>query len=76
MIGHLGEPKIAGASGAMTINSDAVHSRHPEFHMYRIPILHEEQIQARDMVARHPDLKFIGAHTGKLEWIPMNWLSG
>ncbi len=36
---------------------------HPEFPSY------EDQIKARDhMLEKHPDLKFIGAHLGSLEW--------
>ncbi len=36
---------------------------HPQFPSY------EEQIAARDhMLEKHPDLKFIGAHLGSLEW--------
>lgn len=36
---------------------------HPEFPSY------EDQINARDrFVARHPDLRFVGAHLGSLEW--------
>jgi predicted TIM-barrel fold metal-dependent hydrolase len=37
--------------------------KHPEFPSY------EAQIAARDhMLQRHPEIKFIGAHLGSLEW--------
>ena len=36
---------------------------HPEYPSY------DDQINARDnMLARHPDLVFVGAHLGSLEW--------
>ncbi len=73
LIGHLGEPKNAWMPlEKMTIkNNQNYFSKHPEYHMY----LHseypsyEDQIRARDhMLEKHPDLKFVGAHLGSLEW--------
>lgn len=73
VIGHLGEPKNCWLPvDQMTINSDKRYfSRHPEFHMYLHPEFpsYEEQINARDrMLEQNPDLRFIGAHLGSLEW--------
>lgn len=73
MIGHLGEPKNCWLPIAeMTTNNDKRYFRdHPEYHMYQHPELptYEEQIAARDrMLERNPDLIFIGAHMGSLEW--------
>lgn len=73
VVGHLGEPKNCWLPlDSMTVNSDRNYfSEHPEYHMYLHPDYpsYEEQIQARDhMLEKHPDLVFIGAHLGSLEW--------
>ncbi len=73
VIGHNGEPKDCWLPmDEMTMNSDKkYYSRHPEFYMYLHPEYpsYEEQIDARDhMLAKHPDLRFVGAHLGSLEW--------
>jgi hypothetical protein len=73
LIAHQAEPKNCWlALEQMTTENDRSYFRdHPEYHMY----LHPEQpsyealIAARDhFVARHPDLSFVGAHMGSLEW--------
>ncbi|HWS67503.1 MAG TPA: amidohydrolase family protein [Steroidobacteraceae bacterium] len=73
LIAHQAEPKNCWLPlEAMTTDNDRSYFRdHPEYHMY----LHPEQpsyeslIAARDhFVARHPRLKFVGAHMGSLEW--------
>jgi predicted TIM-barrel fold metal-dependent hydrolase len=73
VIGHLGEPKNCWLPvEQMTIKGDkAYFSAHPEYHMYKHPEFpsYEEQIRARDhMLEKHPNLRFIGAHLGSLEW--------
>ncbi len=73
VIGHLGEPKNCWLPlEEMTTNNDRNYFRdHPEYHMYQHPDLpsYEEQIAARDrMLDKHPDLAFVGAHVGSLEW--------
>lgn len=73
LIGHLGEPKNCWLPiDQMTTNNDRNYfTRHPEYHMYKHPELpsYEEQIAARDrMLEKHPDLVFIGAHIGSMEW--------
>ena len=73
MIGHNGEPKNCWLPlGEMTTNNDrAYYKEHPEYHMFQHPDYpsYEQQIAARDrMLARHPDLTFVGAHLGSLEW--------
>src|SRR5690625_6138944 len=56
----------------MTVESDKRNfTRHPEFHMYLHPEYpsYEDQITARDQILEdHPDLWFVGAHLGSLEW--------
>lgn len=73
IIGHLGEPKNTWLPiEEMTVGGDKNYFReHPQYHMY----LHaeypsyEDQINARDhMLEKHPDLIFVGAHLGSLEW--------
>ncbi len=73
VIGHLGEPKNCWLPlNEMTTNNDSVYyHEHPEYHMYKHPDLpsYEDQIAARDhMLEKNPDLIFIGAHLGSLEW--------
>lgn len=73
LIGHLGEPKdcwLPIEKMALKGNQN-YYSAHPEYHMYLHPEYpsYEDQINARDkMLEKHPDLKFIGAHLGSLEW--------
>lgn len=71
LVAHLGEPKDCW----LPLDSMELHrgyfSQHPEYHMYLHPEYpsYEDQINARDhMLEKHPDLTFIGAHLGSLEW--------
>jgi predicted TIM-barrel fold metal-dependent hydrolase len=71
--GHLGEPKNCWLPiEKMTVNNDKKYFKeHPEYHMYLHPEFpsYEEQINARDrMLQKHPDLHFMGAHLGSMEW--------
>lgn len=73
LTGHLGEPKSCWQSlEEMTIPGDRDYfSKNPEYHMYLHPELpsYDEQIEARDnMLEKNPDLVFVGAHLGSLEW--------
>ena len=73
MLGHLGEPKNCWLPlEEMTTNNDrAYYKEHPEYHMYqhRDYPTYEQQVAARDrMLSKHPDLTFVGAHLGSLEW--------
>jgi predicted TIM-barrel fold metal-dependent hydrolase len=56
----------------MTVSSDSNYfAEHPEYHMFLHPEYpsYEEQIRARDhLLAKYPDLRFIGCHLGSLEW--------
>jgi len=73
VIGHLGEPKDCWLPlDQMLINSNRkYYMKHPEFHMFAHPSYpsYEQQIAARDhMLEKHPQLQFVGAHLGSLEW--------
>lgn len=73
VLGHLGEPKNCWLPvEKMTIKGDKSYfTKNPMYHMYLHPEFpsYEAQIAARDhMLESHPDLKFIGAHLGSLEW--------
>lgn len=73
VIGHLGEPKNCWLPlEEMTTNNDRNYFReHPQYHMYKHAGLpsYEEQVAARDrMLEKNPDLIFVGAHVGSLEW--------
>jgi hypothetical protein len=73
VVAHLGEPKDCWLPlDQMTIRGNRhYYEEHPEYHMFLHPEYpsYEEQIRARDhMLEKHPDLKFIGAHLGSLEW--------
>lgn len=73
LIGHCGEPRNAWLPvEQMTVAGDKNYfAAHPEYHMY----LHseypsyEDQVNARDrMLEKHPNIRFVGAHLGSLEW--------
>lgn len=73
MVAHIGEPKNCWLPvDSMTVNNDKSYfQNHPEYHMYLHPEFpsYERLIESRDQVlAKHPDLKLIGAHLGSLEW--------
>lgn len=73
LIGHLGEPQNCWLPlEEMTTNNDKSYFKdHPEYHMYKHPDLpsYEEQIAARDrMLDKNPNMIFVGAHLGSLEW--------
>lgn len=71
--GHLGEPRNCWLPvEEMTVNNDKLYFKdHPEYHMYLHPEFpsYEEQVAARDrMLEKHPNMKFMGAHLGSMEW--------
>lgn len=73
VMGHLGEPKNCWLPlEEMTTNNDRHYfSNNPQYHMYLHPEFpsYEDQIAARDhMLEKNPDLIFVGAHLGSLEW--------
>ncbi|GEO06479.1 hypothetical protein AAE02nite_41430 [Adhaeribacter aerolatus] len=73
LIGHIGEPKNCWLPvEQMTVAGDKKYfSEHPEYHMYLHPEYpsYETIINARDhMLEKHPNLRFVGAHLGSLEW--------
>jgi hypothetical protein len=73
VLGHLGEPRNCWLPlDQMTVNNDRSYFKnHPEYHMYLHPEYpsYEDQINARDrFLARHPDMRFVGAHLGSLEY--------
>ena len=73
VVGHLGEPKNCWLPlEKMTVKNDQeYYKRHPEYHMFLHPEFpsYEDQINARDnMLKKHPDLRFDGAHLGSLEF--------
>lgn len=73
LIGHLGEHKNSWLPlEKMTVKGNRDYARaHPMEHMYLHPERpsYEDYIRVRDhMLEKHPDLKFIGAHLGSLEW--------
>jgi len=73
VIGHIGEPKNCWLPlDQMTTNNDrAYFTEHPQYHMYLHPEYpsYEVIIQSRDhLLEKHPNLKFIGAHLGSMEW--------
>jgi predicted TIM-barrel fold metal-dependent hydrolase len=73
LIGHLGEHKNSWLPlDKMTVKGNRDYARaHPDEYMYLHPDRpsYEEYIRVRDhMLEKHPDLIFIGAHLGSLEW--------
>jgi hypothetical protein len=73
VIGHFGEPRNCWLPlDSMTVPGDSsYYANHPQYHMYLQPDhpSHADQLNARDhMLAKHPELRFVGAHLGSLEW--------
>lgn len=73
VMGHLGEPKNCWLPvEQMTVTGDKEYFKeHPQYHMYLHPEFpsYDDQIDARDrFIERHPDMRFVGAHLGSLEW--------
>ena len=73
VMGHLGEPRDCWLpENEMTDPSDVIYYRnHPEYYMYLHPDEpgYDDQIRARDnLLRKHPDLDFTGAHLASLEW--------
>jgi len=71
VIGHNGEPRDCWLPLEEMTFSQGYYSSHPEYHMYLHPEYpsYDDQINARDnMLEKHPDLKFVGAHLASLEW--------
>jgi hypothetical protein len=73
LIGHLGEPHNCWLPlDQMTTDNDREYFKnHPQYHMFLHPDQpgYEDQIRARDnFVAAHPQLRFVGAHLGSLEY--------
>jgi hypothetical protein len=71
--GHLGEPRNCWLPlNEMTVSGDSSYfAEHPQYHMFLHPEYpsYEDQISARDnLLAKHPDLIFVGCHLGSLEW--------
>ncbi len=73
LIGHLGEPRNAWLPvDQMTVSGDKNYfASHPQYHMFLHPEYpsYEDQVNARDrMLEKHPNIRFVGAHLGSLEW--------
>jgi predicted TIM-barrel fold metal-dependent hydrolase len=71
LIAHLAEPKECWMPLEQMVLHKGYYSEHPEYHMYLHPEYpsYETHMKARDhMLEKHPDLKFINAHLGSLEW--------
>lgn len=71
LLGHNGEPRDCWLPLDKMTFSQGYYGAHPEYHMYLHPEYpsYEDQIEARDnMLKKHPDLNFMGAHLGSLEW--------
>ena len=71
LIGHNGEPRDCWLPLDKMTFSQSYYGSHPEYHMFLHPEYpsYEDHIRARDnILERHPNLKFVGAHLGSLEW--------
>jgi predicted TIM-barrel fold metal-dependent hydrolase len=73
LIGHLGEHRNSWLPlDKMTVKGNRDYAAaHPQEYMYLHPDRpsYETYIRARDhMLEKHPDLLFVGAHLGSLEW--------
>lgn len=73
ILAHIGEPKNCWLPvNEMTVGNDKeYYAKYPEYHMFLHPESpsYDQLINARDnFVEHHPDLRFVGAHLGSLEW--------
>ncbi|GAB2701036.1 amidohydrolase family protein [Aliiglaciecola aliphaticivorans] len=73
LIGHQGEPHNCWLPiDQMSVNNDKEYfAAHPQYHMYLHPEMpsYEAQMAARNnMLDKHPQMRFIGAHLASLEW--------
>ena len=71
VIGHNGEPRDCWLPLDEMTFSQGYYGAHPEYHMFLHPDYpsYEDQINSRDhMLEKHPNLKFVGAHMGSIEW--------
>jgi Amidohydrolase len=73
LLAHIGEPRNCWLPlDQMTVNNDREYFKtNPIYHMYLHPDYpsYQQLIDSRDrLLARHPDLRFVGAHLGSLEY--------
>ena len=71
LLGHNGEPRDCWLPLDEMTFSQGYYGSHPEYHMYLHPEYpsYQDQIDARDnMLEKHSNLTFMGAHLGSLEW--------
>lgn len=73
LIGHQGEPKNCWLPiEKMTVNNDKKYfEEHPQYHMFLHPEQpsYEHQMLARNnMLDKHGDMAFVGAHLASIEW--------
>ena len=73
LMAHIGEPRDCWMPlDSMDAPNNVNYFReHPQYHMYLHPEMpsYEEQISARDnILKKHPNLRFIGAHLASEEW--------
>lgn len=73
LLAHLGEPRDCWLPLDRMSNKYTMkyYSENPKFHAYLHPEVpsYEQQIAARDRILeRFPDLIFVGAHLGSMEW--------
>jgi len=70
---HCGEPRDCwlAVENMMSNDMKEYFSHHPHYHMALHPDMpsYEDQISARNtMLGKNPQVKFVGAHLGSLEW--------
>lgn len=73
VLGHQGEPKNCWLPlDQMTVNNDREYFKaHRHYHMYLHPEFpsYQQQMASRDaLLARHPQMRFVGVHLASLEW--------
>ena len=73
LMAHIGEPKDCWLplEEMEAPNNRNYYQHNPQYYAYLLPEIpsYEEQIRARDnIMKKHPNLSFIGAHLGSEEW--------
>jgi len=73
LLGHIGEPRDCWLplEEMVTAGNRSYYRNNPQYHMYLHPEYpaYEDHIEAvSNMLAKHPGLRYVGAHLASIEW--------
>ena len=75
LIGHIGEPRDCWLplDEMVAVSNRNYYKNHPQYHMYRhpdYPSYDEILASVKRMLAKHPTIRYVGAHLASMEWSP------